>query len=172
MTQVRKRIHREIRASPGIHFNELVRTLDLAPGQVQYHIKQLISTGSIIPESAWGRTHYYPSGIDSEDRRAIAVVRRETSEALLKTLIETDPCSPMDLADDLDIARSTLEYHLDRMVEVGLVEKVHGLGGEVTVSIVDPDRAELLLSLVEPTTVDRLSDRFERLLDQVIERNQ
>ena len=39
MSDVRRRIERRIADDPGIHVNELVRELDLAAGQVQYHLR-------------------------------------------------------------------------------------------------------------------------------------
>ncbi|MGA9400002.1 MAG: ArsR family transcriptional regulator, partial [Haladaptatus sp.] len=37
MTETRTRIRRCVESRPGIHFNDLVRKSDIAPGQVQYH---------------------------------------------------------------------------------------------------------------------------------------
>ena len=170
MADVRDAIQQEIRTTPGIHFNALVRKLDLAPGQVQHHIKRLTSMDAVVAEPCWGRTHYYPSGIEKTDRRALAVLHRETSKAILKTILTNGPCTPERLATELDIARSTLEYHLERMIEVELVEKKRGIDGNVTLSVVDGERAEFLIAVVDPVVFDRLSDRFERLLDQLLER--
>jgi predicted transcriptional regulator len=60
MSETRKRIARHIQTTPGVHFNKLVRELDLAPGQVQYHLKRLLSTESVVEERLYGQTHYYP----------------------------------------------------------------------------------------------------------------
>lgn len=38
MSETRDRIAEHVHARPGVYFNELVRALGLAPGQVQYHI--------------------------------------------------------------------------------------------------------------------------------------
>ncbi|MGM0397617.1 MAG: winged helix-turn-helix transcriptional regulator, partial [Halobacteriota archaeon] len=38
MVETRTRIAEAVRTQPGIHFNGLVRSLDLATGQVQYHL--------------------------------------------------------------------------------------------------------------------------------------
>jgi predicted transcriptional regulator len=64
MTHQRKRIHEHVSDHLGIHFNELTRALDLAPGQVQYHLKKLKRRDAITEESLYGRTHYYMPDYD------------------------------------------------------------------------------------------------------------
>ena len=65
MSETRTRIRRQISRRPGIHFNELVRTLDVAPGQVQHHVRRLTSDSTIEAESFYGKMHYYPSEFDA-----------------------------------------------------------------------------------------------------------
>ena len=167
MSEVRDRIEDTIHAAPGIHFNAIVRKLDLGPGQVQHHSRRLESMDSIISEHFWGRTHYFPSGVDVADRRAIAVVRRETAHAILCRLLEDEPMSPSDLVEDLSIARSTLEYHLDRLESVDLVTK-QASNNRVQLTVADRKRAIQLSTIVDPNVIDQLTDRFERLLDDIV----
>jgi predicted transcriptional regulator len=79
MSETRNRIARQVRRSPGIHFNELTRKLDLAPGQVQYHLRKLERADDVVEESLYGRTHYYTPDYGSWERGALAVLRRETT---------------------------------------------------------------------------------------------
>lgn len=60
MTETRTEIEDAVYDHPGIHFSELVRQLDLAPGQVQYHLKRLRAEDSVVDERLYDRTHYYP----------------------------------------------------------------------------------------------------------------
>jgi len=113
MTHQRDRIHDYLATHPGEHFNALTRALDLAPGQVQYHIKKLQRQDQIVEEHLYGRTHYYTPEYDERERGAIAVVRRETARDILFYLLEYGSSTPDSVVDALDIARSTLEWHLD-----------------------------------------------------------
>ena len=45
-TDTRERIAAHVEHNPGVHFSELVRDLDLAPGQVQYHLRRLDASGT------------------------------------------------------------------------------------------------------------------------------
>jgi DNA-binding MarR family transcriptional regulator len=69
------------------------------------------------------------------------------------------------VAADLDIARSTLEWHLDRLVEQELVEKQRDKRNHVTLMVVDSTTAVRLLDEITPSMSDRMIDRFTRLVD-------
>ncbi|AEM56529.1 transcriptional regulator [Haloarcula hispanica N601] len=165
MSDTRARIYRHIESNPGVHFRELTRALDLATGQVQYHLGRL---DRITSESINGRTHYYTASFDPWERHAIAFLRRETARDVLVTLVEREAARPGEVADHLDIARSTLEHHLSGLVEHDIVEKRRD-GGRVMLALCRRDQTVELLATVDPTAPDRLSDRFTRLLDRLFE---
>lgn len=164
-TDTRERIAAHVEHNPGVHFSELVRDLDLAPGQVQYHLRRLNVSGTDL----FGRTHYFPPDYDAFDRRVVAAARRETARDILVALLERGPTAPATVADDLDIARSTLEWHLDRLVGVDLVRKVRDERGRVTLALARADETLELLETVDPGLTERLVDRFGRLLDELLE---
>lgn len=169
MNETRKQISRRIHAAPGVHFNELVRSLDLAPGQVQYHLKQLLSAGVIADEQLYGQTHYYPSECDSWRRGALSLLRRETAGDIVVVLLEHESARPRIVADELDIARSTLEWHLDHLTEQSVVEKRRDEHNHVTLVLVRPTETARLLNQARPSTPARMVDRFIRLTDRLLD---
>jgi predicted transcriptional regulator len=165
MSDTRERIAAYVDRTPGVHFRGLVRALDLAPGQVQYHVRRLRRRGRLIAEPVDGRTHYFPPAYDERSRQAIAVLRRETARNALTHLVVNGPSRPGTVAEELDIARSTLEWHLDRMIEANLVEKRRDDRGHVTLVLADTELVVDLLEDVDPSLSERLVDRFTRLVD-------
>ena len=169
MTDTRRQIRRHVRSNAGIHFNELVRESAFAPGQVQYHVHRLLDEDELVRNEFYGRTHYYPPTYDEWERAALAMFRRETAREIVLYLIEHEPASPAVIADTLDIARSTLEHHLTRLVEHAIAEKRYDRQNRVSIVLANPERTGELLSVVEPTVPDRLLDRFTRLVDELLE---
>jgi predicted transcriptional regulator len=165
MSETRTRIRRRIEREPGIHFRALTRALDLATGQVQYHLGRL---EDVRVERVNGRTHYYPPGYDGWERTALALLRRETARDVVAALYDAEETRPDAVADRVDVARSTLEHHLDGLVDSDIVAK-HRNGNRVTLSLVRPDATVALLRTVEPSLAERLTDRFERLVDSLLE---
>jgi predicted transcriptional regulator len=168
MSETRTRVHDHIKQHPGRHFNALVRALDLAPGQVQYHLKRLKHEDKIIEERCHGRTHYFTPEYDARERGRIAVLRRETARDLLMYLLDAGPSDPATVADGLEIARSTLEWHLDRLVEHDVVEKRRDTRNRVTLAVVNREEAVWLLEEITPSLSDRMIDRFTRLVDDLL----
>ena len=168
MSVQRARIADAIGDAPGIHFSELVRRLDLAPGQVQYHLKRLRGSGTVEEERLYGRTHYYPPSFDEWERGAIALLRRETARDVVAYLLAEGPSGPQAVAEGIEVARSTLEWHVGRLEAQGLVEKERDERNRVTLLAARPEETMRLLATVEPTLPARLVDRFARLVDSLL----
>ncbi|MFC7154025.1 winged helix-turn-helix transcriptional regulator [Halomarina halobia] len=168
MTRQRTRIRTHVRSNPGVHFNEVVRNLDLAPGQVQYHLRRLLGQGAVVEARLYGQTHYYPPGYEPWERAALALLRRETARDVVLHVLEHGPVAPAAVADALGIARSTLEWHLDRLAERDIVRKVRD-DGRVTLVVTRPEATARLFSLVSPSLPERMVSRFARLVDGLLD---
>lgn len=168
VSDTRERIAAQVERAPGVHFRELVRRLDLGQGQAQYHLRRLRRGERLIAEEVDGRTHYFSPTYDAAERRALAVLRRETARDVLATLLVEGPSPPAAVADDLDVARSTLEWHLDRLTGSKLVAKRRDDRNRVTLTVPDRERATRLLAEIDPTLPERLVDRFTRLVDGLL----
>ena len=168
MSETRAAIADHVRARPGVHFSAIVRSLDLAPGQVQYHLRKLDESEAVAAEELYGRTHYYPPAFDDWERAALAMFRRETARDVLAVLLAEGETGPATLADELDLARSTVEWHLDNLVEQDIVEKSRE-GNRVRVALCRPEATAELLGTITPSLPERMVDRFTRLVDGLLE---
>lgn len=164
----RERVLSHVRNHPGVHVNALERQLDLASGQVQYHLRRLRERDAVVADERYGRTHYFPPGYSARERRTLALARRETARDLLFLLLEREEEAAGDLSEQLDIARSTLSYHADRLVEADLVEQRRGDDGRIRLSLTAPEETLRLLETIQPSLPDRLLDRFTRLVDDLL----
>lgn len=168
-TDTRTQLRRYVADNPGIHFNRIVKETDLASGQVQYHARRLLSSDRLVRETVSGRTHYYPPEYDEWERGAIALLRRETPRDVIAHLLEEGPTDPGTVADDLDIARSTLEHHLDALQAHGVVRKDRDDRGRVTLLLPRPEATLRLLEELTPSLPASMVDRFTRLVDRLLE---
>jgi predicted transcriptional regulator len=168
MSETRTRVLDCVYDNPGIHFNAVGRTLDIATGQTQYHLRKLCREQSLEKEAVCGRTHYYPPTFSAWERGAIALLRRETTREIVLLLLRQDPMRPGEIADHLELARSTVEWHLSRLVEYDIAEKQET--NDTLVIELTRDRALYrLLREIEPKLLDRVVDRFSRLTDSLLD---
>lgn len=168
MVETRTRIADAVRSRPGIHFNGLVRSLDLATGQVQYHLKRLLNEEEVVKTELYGRTHYFPDTYDDWERRTLALLRRETTRDVVAVLFEAGSVRPNELVEELDLARSTLEWHLDHLVEQRVVVKRHSTRNQVTIELARPAETIELVRNADPTLLGKMVSRFTRLVDRML----
>jgi predicted transcriptional regulator len=168
VSDTRERIADHVAEHPGVHFNGLERALDLATGQVQYHLRKLGEDGRVVAEECCGRTHYYPDEYDEWERHALALLRRETAADVVALLLAAGERSPAGVADDLDLADSTVAYHVDRLVDHDVVRKRRD-GNGVRLSVRRPAATAELLATAHQPLPTRLVDRFVRLVDRLLE---
>lgn len=164
--ETRTRVASCVRTDPGIHFNELVRTLDIAPGQVQYHTRKLVRMETLVEAPLYGKTHYFPPEYDAWERQTIALLRRETAGDIVACLMENGPMRPVAITERIGIARSTLSWHIDRLVAADVVEKQRE--GTLRLALVHPERTARLFRDADPSLSTRLVDRFTRLVDSLL----
>jgi len=170
VSNTRSRIRNCVSREPGIHFNEILRRLDIATGQTQYHLRRLVRSGKLEKVSVAGRTHYYPPTFSPWERQAIALLRRETTREIVLFLLRTDVAAPGEMAEQLDLARSTVEWHLSRLIEHNIARKERvESSSRVVVTLPDDQSVYRLLREIEPRLLDRVVDRFSRLADELLD---
>ena len=167
MPDTRARIRRRVHDTPGIHFSRLRNELGFATGQTQYHLYRLVRAGEIVSEEIAGRTHYYDPEFDPWERRTIAFLRRESARGIIVRLHANGPTQPTTLASELDLARSTVAWHVSTLADCGIVAKSDGR--PMTVSLAHPDRTAELLDAVSPSLPEQVVDRFVRTVDRLLE---
>ena len=168
MTETRRRIVDAVRQTPGIHFNGLVRSLDLATGQVQHHVKRLLDEDAIVATDIYGRTHYYPSEFDESERRALALLRRETAREIVAAVFDSEEARPGEIAESLGLARSTLEWHLDHLQEQDLIAKRRDENNQVVLELVRPEWTIEVVKRADPSLLESMVSGYARLVDELL----
>jgi len=165
MSDVRRQVREHVRTNPGVHFNELARNLDIATGQAQYHLRRLGRSDDVVAEHIRGRTHYFDPEYEAWERRMLALYRRETARAIITLLLDEGRLSAGAVAERLDLARSTVSWHVDTLADAGIVDQSYGDRGQVEVALTRPEETIRFLEAVTPSLADTLVDRFVRLVD-------
>ncbi len=167
MSTTRSRVRQHVRTTPGVHFNQIKRDLDLATGQVQYHLKRLVDDGELDVERVGGRAHYFDLEYDPWERRTLAYLHRETAREIIIRLYADGPKQPGTLTDELDLARSTISWHVSNLTEADVLVKSDGRPIQLTLA--HPERTADLFEAVSPSLPDRLVDRFMRTVDSLFD---
>lgn len=118
----RARLLEIIQAEPGIHFQELVRRSGLATGTAVHHLNKL-ARGELIACRPLGRyTCYFPgSSPDRQSLLAAPLLRSEGARQVYEAILGTPDLSGLELAQRTGLQASTVNYHVQRLTEAGLV---------------------------------------------------
>lgn len=133
---VRRRVNARVRATPGAHIAAIVEATDVSRSTVRYHLNVLEAAGLITGEMIRGKHRYAPAGADLA---TAAALYDEPAREVLDSVARFEPVSVTGLADAVDRAPSTVSHHLDRLADVGLLERERA-GGRVVIRLLPEAR--------------------------------
>lgn len=117
---MRARIEKEVKKNPGISFVGLKRSLDLANGQLQHHLRNAdvkkVGKKYVRPETCSD----CPLENQCVNKCILGLLRDEKKKDIVEHISEFDKKSQ--LADSLGIDNSTLSYHLKVLRENNVIE--------------------------------------------------
>ena len=107
---------------PGIHFNELLRRTELAPGNLVWHLDVLESYKVIGKKRVANRVVYFPyHGKNPVSNLDLQVNKSKLALEILK-LVEDEPGTWTNMiTKKLEVNRKTIQYHVDKLEELGVI---------------------------------------------------
>jgi len=157
---LRKRITEYIRRNPGVHFRQASRDLDLAIGQLDFHLNALIKGEVLVKDSSTSNARYYVRDrFSKEERKTMSYLRREIPRGIILFIMEKEVTTPKEMIESFSFTHATLSYHLKRLERAGILS-VEQRGRERLYSLSDPDLIEMLLVLYKTTLIDTIVDRI------------
>jgi predicted transcriptional regulator len=109
---------------PGIHFNELLRKTELAPGNLVWHL-DILETYKVIKKKRVGNyvmfiPYYNKNPLSNID---LKLQKSELTLQILESIEDNPGIWNSKLTDEMEIHRKTIQYHIDKLIDLGLVYK-------------------------------------------------
>jgi predicted transcriptional regulator len=109
-----------ILANPGEHYNSIKKTLDISNGSFVYHLNLLEAEGFIKSHRDGIYKRYYPANMRIIEQTNTL----NKSQSLIMEVVGENPgISQKDIAAFLGISPSTINYHVEKLIQMGLMEK-------------------------------------------------
>lgn len=119
---LRAQITSLVESEPGIHFQELVRRLDAGRGTMEHHLRKLVAANVLTMQVSQGFTCFFPKGkVDRHLMAAAPVLKSEGARQVLQCIQEQPGRAAQDVAAAIGLTPSTVNYHLKRLQQSGLV---------------------------------------------------
>ncbi|NHJ47973.1 MAG: winged helix-turn-helix transcriptional regulator [Asgard group archaeon] len=120
----RAKIFTLIKTKPGIHYNEIVKNLELSRGQTTWHLRYLERYDMIKRMKTKQFVIFYPNdGVIDENESNIQLVlmKSETRNRIFDCIIENPGITQNNLMHKLNISQSKLAYHLIILEDLDII---------------------------------------------------
>ncbi|MFH1101389.1 MAG: winged helix-turn-helix transcriptional regulator [Methanobacteriota archaeon] len=120
--ETQQKIYNLILKEPGLHIRKIEQLLNLDVSLIIYHLHYLEIHDLIAIEREKGYSRCYVKGkIGSIDKKRLSLLRREIPIKIVLFLLKNPSSQHKQILEQVDIVKSTLSYHLDKLVKHGIL---------------------------------------------------
>lgn len=116
---IRGKIHGYILANPGDHYSSIRKALDVTNSSLTYHLSVLEKEALIRSERDGMYKRFYPKGAKLSEKEVGALT--PVQNRIIEAIKETPGICQKDIASMLGVSSSTVNYHISRLVQKGIV---------------------------------------------------
>lgn len=152
---IRKKIYDYISSTPGCHFRDIQRKLNLSVGVLDYHLHYMEKCGVIASRSEGRYKRYYVAETLAEDRRIMSALRIGAQRRILMFLLMKPDSGLKSISDSTGILPSAVSFHLKHLLSSLIIRR-----GRNGYFVSEPDSVIRLLIKYRPSFFDSAVDRF------------
>ncbi len=120
----RNKINGYINKYPGAHIREIRKVFDLGAYMAYRHLAILEKFEFLRKSSYRNKIVYFPSDFKEDQELAVLLLRNETTNRIFECIQEHGKLRVTELKEIIQIPYTTIQDHLKRLIEGGLVEKI------------------------------------------------
>ena len=121
--KIRRKIYTLISKNPGLHALKIAEILKISSQLADYHLFYLERNDIVAVVKEEGYRRYHIKGkIGVDDRSKLALLRQKVPLKIVLFIIKNPSSKHKDILKYLDIAPSTLTYHLKKLIKKDIIE--------------------------------------------------
>jgi predicted transcriptional regulator len=114
-----------VTTNPGAHLRDVARRCNMPLGTSLYHLDYLETSGLIVSRRDGRYKRYFGShSLGRREKEVLSLLRHDAPRRLVAALLERGPSTQRELCDAVGVSRSTVSFHLARLVTDGVVVRV------------------------------------------------
>jgi len=142
--ETRQKIYNIILKNPGIHFSEISRKSNIPKTTLLYHLNSLEKIGLIKEVNKEGYKRLYVSNVlSSQEKKILALLRQKIPCRIFLHMIFSYACSRVELSKELELKPDTIQYYLNKMLDMDIIEKAP-MEEDMVYPFSDPNRAIII----------------------------
>ena len=127
----RRDIYQYISKYPGVHMSEISHKLNISRSALRYHLRYLKKYNLIIYKTDRKFKRYYTSQVmGTKDQDLLGLLRQEIPFKIIMLFIIPGLCSKNELAKELKLHPTTIDFHIQKLLELGIIAPAIGKNGE------------------------------------------
>ena len=120
-----ERVLQFVQNNPGCHLHKIKEMISISQGTVQYHTDRLEKMGKITSTRSGLYKHYFPVGVfQNNEKEILQVLSQETARRILMFIVERQAPTQTDIANNIEISASSVNWHIRRLTGFRLVEEI------------------------------------------------
>lgn len=150
--------------NPGSYFREILRSLEIGTGNLQYALEILEREGKVTTIRVGSYKHFYPSDVDEEKKRILSILSQESPREILLFLSRKPGSCQTDVAKEIRCSSPTARWYLIRLEALGLIwSRRQGAEVKYYANTSMPELAGLLRTY-RPSIWDKYADRMADMM--------
>lgn len=123
--ETRRAIFNAVCGTPGLGVHEVSRAAGVSYSTATYHLERLVSAGMIVMTLDGNKLCYYQNGgaFTETERRILPLVKNDEAAELYEAILDSPGTYRAALAERLGVTATTVNWHLRRLREAGLVDE-------------------------------------------------
>ncbi|GEM_PF-3237921 len=161
----RKAIFEAVCKCPGLGVHVIAERAGVSYSTATYHLERLVAAGMIVMTPDGNKLCYYKNGgaFTEAERRILPLVKNDEAAKLLEAILDTPGTYRAELAERLGVTATTINWHLRRLREAGLIDEIRqGRNAYLTVRVAAIRESFLSLALKVEGTDGPAADRLRR----------
>jgi predicted transcriptional regulator len=151
--EIQKQIYLLIEREPGLHLTKIADLLDITTPLLLYHVRYMEKHELITLEQEKGFTRCYIKGtIGSEDRKRLSLLRQHMPLKIVLFLLQNPLSKHKDILEKFNISKSTLSYHLKKLVDQKIIT-IQRIDEEEGYRVIDEDEIIRWLIKYKPSRI-------------------
>ncbi|MHA2030035.1 MAG: winged helix-turn-helix transcriptional regulator [Candidatus Kariarchaeaceae archaeon] len=117
-------VYEQVANHPGIKLGDIAEEIGIARPTVEHHVKKLQEIKLVGEFHISGSPHYFAANLRTEEiERALILLRNPKALFVFKFIKSHGPITMASLSSETELPRDTIMYHLDKLLEMGLISK-------------------------------------------------
>jgi DNA-binding MarR family transcriptional regulator len=158
-------IYEYIRGHPGTHVRGMARELRLGTGDLHYHLFWLEKHGFVKTKKSGFYRYVFPTMVFREEQEVLlGVLTQETPREILLCLLLDSTMTQSDIARSLGHSQPTISWHIDRLVQLGMISRRKPSTGTTHEVTADRDDVLRFVKSYHPEVWKRWAGRLGALM--------